>query len=104
MKLRVADNHLYADNLIFSMAEVVNASPTLSAPVEIRFSHHHGEDRVFAEGLGWVGAAKDDAIVVGRVRGGDGLIPCRVTETRLIGMVERAQDDGRSVRLEVSHG
>ena len=104
MKLRVADNHLYADNLIFSMAEVVNASPTLSAPVEIRFSHHHGEDRVFAEGLGWVGAAKDDAIVVGRVRSNDGLIPCRVTETRLIGMVERAQDDGRNVRLEVSHG
>ena len=107
MRLSVRGNKLFADNLMFSHAEVNDARCDQygSFPVEVRYSHAHERDLPMATGLGWLGADASCAVIVGRVVPRDGkVLPCIVTESRLIGMLNRAEEQGGRCILEIEHG
>lgn len=81
-----------------------NRNQPFSGEVEARYSHHHGRDLPIADGFGWIGADSKVAIVLGRVVKSDGsVIPCKLTEARLMGMIDHATDVGKKITLEVHH-
>ena len=105
MKLVIQGNRLYADNLRFCHCEVKedgNGIKPFSGTVEARFSHHHGRELPIADGLGWLGAAPECAVRVGRVVRSDGsVMPCSVTEARILGMANYAVEQGKRITLEI---
>lgn len=109
MKLALKDGALYADNLFFSYCEVTNGSDSIQPgryAVETRYSHHHRQDLPHVESVGWIGPAdsRNDApcaIVLGRIRGRNGVIPCPSFIVRLIAMLEAADERGSPVSLVV---
>ena len=107
MKLSIQGNRLYADNLMFSHCEVKDGhgDKPFSGSAEPRFSHHHGEELLHVDGLGWCGPYDDNAIVLGRVVRGDGsVMGCRVTHARLIGLANYATEQGKRITLEIERG
>jgi len=104
MKLTIQGNRLYVDNLMFSHCEVKDGhrDKSFSGEAEPRYSHAHGTELVHIDGLGWMGAAPECAIRVGRVVRSDGeIIPCQLTEARLIGMANYATEQGKRITLEI---
>lgn len=101
MKIALIDHLLYVDNVLFSQAAMNHDCPEIPVPVDVRYCHTLGRNRVFAEGIGWVGGHHADAVVLGRVHSRDGVIPCGLTESRLTGVVESALEDGKRVMLEI---
>lgn len=107
MKLTIQGNRLYADNLMFSHCEVKDGhgDKSFSGAAEPRFSHAHGEELLHVDGLGWCGPYPDNAIVLGRVVRSDGsVMGCRVTHSRLIGMVNYHTEQGKRITLEIERG
>lgn len=109
MKLLIRGNSLFADNLMFCHAGANHARrdqfQSGSYEVTARYSHEHKRDVPYADGLGWVGADPACAVVLGRVVDGNSqVLPCLVTETRLIGLLERLEEQGKRCLLEISHG
>lgn len=110
MKLLITNGTLYADGLFYCYAGVPNGRNDLQPgryPVTAQFSHAHGQDLPNAVGLGWIGpAVRRDAdqcdIVLGRVRGGDGVLPCASHVSRLLALLETAESRGSAVELVVS--
>ena len=104
MKLTIQGNRLYADNLMFSHCEVKDGhrDKSFSGEAEPRYSHAHGTELVHVDGLGWVGAQPSCDVVLGRVVKSDGgVLPCRVTEARLIGLANFATEQGKRITLEI---
>lgn len=104
MKLTIQGNRLYADNYILSHCEVKDGhrDKSFSGTAEPRYSHAVGRELLHADGLGWVGADSGCAIVVGRVVRSDGeVMPCLVTEARLIGVANYATEQGKRITLEI---
>ena len=107
MKLVIQGNRLYADNLMFSHAEIRDGhrDKSFTGEVEPRYAHAVGRELLHVDGLGWLGAAPECAIRVGRVVTSDGeVIPCQLTEVRLIGMANYATEQGKRVTLEIERG
>lgn len=107
MKLTINGNRLYCDNLMFSHVEVRdgNGDKSFSGEVEPRYSHHAGRELLHIDGLGWMGADPQCSIRVGRVVRSDGsIMPCVVTEARLMGMANFATEQGKRITLEIEHG
>lgn len=107
MKLSIQGNRLYVDNLMFSHAEIRDGyrDKSFNGTAEPRFSHHHGEELLHVDGLGWCGPYDDNAIVLGRVVRSDGsVMGCRVTHARLIGMANYATENGKRISLEIERG
>lgn len=107
MKLLIDGNKLYTNSLFFSHVEVADGSgdKPSNCTVEPRYSHAAGRELLHADGLGWVGADDSCAIRVGRVVRGDGsVLPCKLTETRLISLVYAIEDRGNKASLEVRNG
>ena len=107
MKITVQGNRLYVDNLMFSHCEVKDGhrDKSFSGEAEPRYSHAHGTELVHVDGLGWMGAQPSCDIVLGRVVKSDGgVLPCRVTEARLIGLVNYATEHGKRITLEIERG
>ena len=107
MRLTIQGNRLYCDNLMFSHCEVKDGhgDKHFSGTAEPRFSHHHGEELLHVDGLGWCGPYSDNAIVLGRVVRGDGsVMGCRVTHARLIGMANFITEQGKRITLEIERG
>ena len=105
MKLSIQGNRVYLDNLMFAHAENKhgNGNEPFSGEAEPRFSHHHSRELLHADGLGWVGADPTCAIVLGRVVRGDGsVMPCLVTEARLMGVANYATEQGKKITLEIA--
>lgn len=109
MKLTIEAGTLYADNIFFSYAGAGNGRDSIQPgryPVTTQFSHAHGQELPNAAGLGWIGPAiSRDAgecdIVLGRVRGGDGVLPCASHVSRLLAILETAESRGSAVELVV---
>lgn len=109
MKLLIRGNSLFADNLLFSHVGVPNAQRDQFQPgsyeVTARYSHDFERDLPHADGLGWIGADAACAVVLGRVVDGHGqVLPCRVTEARLVGLLETLEERGGRCTLEINHG
>ena len=103
MKLLIQGDCLYVDNIRFSHCEVKDEyrNKPFSCEAEARFSHHHSRELLHADGLGWVGAASECSVVLGRMVRGDGsVIPCLVTESRLIGIANFASEQVKRITLE----
>lgn len=104
MKLSIKQGVLFAANLHFSLAEVPNGRDALQPgcyPVTVSFSHTHGEELARADGLGWIGATPQCDIVLARVRGGNGSLPCAASVGRLLSVLERCEASGETVSLVV---
>lgn len=104
MKLSIQGNCLYVDNLMFSHCEVKDGhgDKSFSCEVEPRYAHGLGRELLHADGLGWMGADPQCAIRVGRVVRSDGeVIPCQLTEARLIGMANFVTEQGKRITLEI---
>lgn len=107
MKLEVVGNRLYVDQMLFCHCGVNHGDGDtyFYGTVEPRYSHSHGRELPIADGLGWLGGDASCAIVVGRVINGDGkVLPCKLTETRLMTLVNMSDELGMNISLEVKHG
>lgn len=104
MKLSIHGNRLYADNYILSHCEVEDGhrDKSFTGEVEPRYAHAVGRELLHVDGLGWLGAAPECAIRVGRVVRSDGsVMPCSVTEARILGMANYAVEQGKRITLEI---
>ena len=104
MKLTIQGNRLYADNYILSHCEVEDGhrDKSFSGTAEPRYSHAVGRELLHVDGLGWMGAAPECAIRVGRVVTGNGsVMACQLTEARLMGMVSFNEEKGGKTTLEI---
>ena len=105
MKLSIQGNRLYADNYILSHCEVEDGhrDKSFSGEVSTAYSHYHSRNLPKVDGLGWVGADHKVSVVLGRVVKSDGeVIPCQLTEARLMGILERNEEMGGRATLEIS--
>ena len=104
MKLVIQGNRLYADNYILSHCEVEDGhrDKSFSGTAEPRYSHAVGRELLHVDGLGWLGADPQCAIRVGRVVRSDGsVMPCSVTEARLMGVANWTAEQGKRITLEI---
>ena len=104
MNISVRDNTLYCDNLKLCYCEAGNGRPNLPTgryEVTAQFSHVHGRILPDAIGLGWIGASPECDIVLGGVRGRNGVIPSSTAVVRLLALIEAKEDMGSAVMLEV---
>ena len=104
MKLSIHGNRLYVDGLQFSHVGVKdgNGNESFSGTAEPRYSHAVGRELLHVDGLGWMGAQPSCDVVLGRVVKSDGgVLPCRVTEARLIGLANFATEQGKRITLEI---
>ena len=104
MNLLIKDGVLYADNLRFCLAEAGNGRsdiPTGRFEVSTQYAHVHGKVLPDALGLGWIGASYECDVVLGSVRGRNGVLPSPGSLGRLLAMLEVAEGNGSTVWLEV---
>lgn len=104
MRLTIQGNRLYCDNLMFSHCEVKDGhgDKSFSGEVDPRYAHSVGRELLHVDGLGWLGADPQCAIRVGRVVRSDGsVMPCSVTEARILGMANYAVEQGKRITLEI---
>ena len=104
MNLSIRDNTIYADNLKLCLCEAGNGRPNLPTgryEVTAQFSHVHGRILPDAIGLGWIGASPECDIVLGGVRGRNGVIPSPSALVRLLALIGAKEDVGATVILDV---
>ena len=75
--------------------------PTGRYEVTAQFSYVHGRILPDAIGLGWIGVSPECDIVLGGVRGRNGVIPSPSALGRLLALIEAKEDMGAAVTLEV---
>ena len=104
MKLTIQGNRLYLDNLMFSHVEIRDGhgDKPFFREVEPRYAHAAGRELLHVDGFGWMGAAPECAIRVGRVVGSNGsVMPCSLTESRLVSVANYATELGKQIVLEI---
>lgn len=104
MKLLISGNRLYVDQLFFCCCEAGNGRDVLPRgryPVFTTYSHVFGKDLPNAEGIGWIGDTDACDVVLGRVYGRDKLLPCPTHLSRLLALLETAEDDGCKIEMVV---
>lgn len=105
MKLHIDNGLMYCDGLLFCRVEAGNGRsriPLGVSGVEVRTATEHGGvPMAWTDSHGWIGGLAGCDIVVGRVLGRNGVIPCLSFQHRITSLVERATDNGRRVTLEV---
>jgi len=104
MKISVKDGALYADNMFLCYCEAGNGRddlPNGRFEAATQFSHVHGKVLCHAYDLGWIGACRGCDLVLGGVRGKNGIVPSQNSLSRLLAMLEVAEGAGNAVWLEV---
>ena len=104
MNLRIENNELYVDNMRLCLAGAGNGRPNLPTgryEVVTQYSAHHGKILPDAIGLGWLGPFSGCDIILGGVRGRNGVIPSPSSTSALLAKLEVAEDNGSKVTLEV---
>ena len=104
MNIEIQHGVMYVDQVRFSFVGAGDGRNDIqpgSYPVEARYSHNHGKTLPHADGLGWLGFTPDCAIIVGKVRAGNGLIPSSDMVQRLLLVIETYEETGRGAVLEV---
>ena len=105
MKLSIKDGAFYINNLKLCLAGVGNGRsdiPNGRFEVTASVSHRHGRVLPQVHGFGWIGFDDQCDVVLGNVRSKDDLIPCQHTVGVLLAKLELAEDDGKTVWLEVA--
>ena len=69
--------------------------------ISTQFSHAHGSVLPNATNLGWLGDDRSCDVVLGNVRGNNGVIPCKAALTALLSRIEVAEGFGQFIELEV---
>lgn len=103
MLLSIQDGALYCDGLFLSYCGVSDERQALRYgryAVETRYSHAHGEDLPYVDGIGWVGpsSTRGDVaceLALGRVRNRADVIPCPTFVVRLLALLEAADERGQ---------
>lgn len=105
MKLHIENSVMYCNGLMFCRAEAGNGRSSIPdgvSKVEVLTATEHGTvPMAYAEHHGWVGGLSGCDIVVGRVMGRNGILPCLSTQKRLVSLCESAADRGEQVTVEV---
>jgi hypothetical protein len=104
MKLHIKENSLYADNMFLCYCDAGNGRNDLPVgryEIAAQYSHAHGRELAHAYDLGWIGDERGCDVVLGRVRGRNGVIPSPASTSALLARLEVAEDAGRNVVLEV---
>lgn len=104
MNLSIRDGMFYADNVFLCYCEAGNGRPDIPTgryEVTTQYSHVHGKVLADAYDLGWVGADPVCDIVLGGVRGKNGVVPSPNSLGRLLALLEVAEGNGSAVWLEV---
>ena len=106
MRLKISGNTLYTDGIKLCHVSFKQSRKAFDGEAEVRYSHVAGRDLAIADGIGWFGADPVCSIVVGRVVDGNGdVLPCKLTEARLLGMMNFAANKGQRCTLEIEdHG
>ena len=107
MRLTLRGSHAYCDGLPFSHCGAGDGHRLQpgSYPLRAEFSTTHGRELPFADGLGLVGAVPESAVILGRVLGRTGPIPCKLTEARLVSLLLQNAELGYGAVLEIlPHG
>ena len=92
----------YATTLPHQMLSTLFCERFALAP---RYAHSMGRELLHVDGLGWLGAAPECAIRVGRVVRSDGsVMPCSATEARLMGVANWTVEQGKRITLEIERG
>ena len=104
MQLLITNGTFYVDNLKFCYCEAGNGRPSIPTghyEVFTQFSPEHGAVLPDVVDLGWVGASSGCDVVLGGVRGRNGIVPSTNCLGRLLALIENTEGIGKSVRLEV---
>lgn len=104
MKLSIKDGVFYVDNVFLCYCEAGNGRDDLQltrCEVSTQFAHAHGKVLPDAVGLGWIGNHDECDIVLGSVRGSNGVIPSPSSVSVLLARLEVAESIGQRVTLEV---
>ena len=104
LHLELQHGVLYVDQVRFCFVGAGDGSSDIqhgSYPIETRYSHKHSQNLPHADGLGWFGFTADCAVVLGKVRAGNGLIPSSNMVQRLLIVIETYEEAGRGAVLEV---
>ena len=104
MNLSIRNGTLYVDNLRLCLAGAGNGRDHLPIgryEVATQFAHAHGKVLPDAIGLGWIGNHDECDIVLGSVRGSNGVIPSPSSVSVLLARLEVAESIGQRVTLEV---
>jgi len=104
MKFTIDNGRMYLNNVHFCLAEAGNGSDGLrhgSYPLSSQFSHGHGDVLPNAEGAGWIGFDARCDIVLGGVRGRNGVIPSKPFVDVMLAKLEVAEGIGQRVTLEI---
>ena len=104
MHLSIRDGSFYADNMFFCYCEAGNGRPNLPTgryEVSTQYAHVHGKTLPDAVGLGWIGSSRECDVVLGGVRGRDGVVPSPSSLGRLLALLEVCEDDGKTTFLTV---
>ena len=105
MKLLIENGTLYVNNSLICHCEAGNGRPNIPTgryQVVPEFSHVHGHVLLDAIGLGWIGPMPGCDVVLGGVRGRNGVIPSRDAFGRVLQRVEDAVESlGQDAVLDV---
>ena len=104
MNLSIRDGALYADNIFLCYCEAGNGRPNLPVgryEVSTQYAHVHGKTLPDGVGLGWIGANRECDIVLGAVRGRNGVVPSPSSLGRLLALLEASEDLGKTISLVV---
>jgi hypothetical protein len=104
MKLTVRDGKAYINCVFFCLVEPGNGSINLRSgthPLTTQFSHTHGDVLPNAASAGWLGANHSCDVILGGVRGRDGLIPNEAFVSALLARLEVEESMGRTPKLEI---
>jgi hypothetical protein len=104
MRFLIDNGRMYLNNVHFCLAEAGNGSSNLQAGTHTltsQFSHGHGDVLPNADGAGWIGADCRCDIVLGGVRGRNGVIPSKPYVEVMLARLEVAEGDGQRVTLEI---
>ena len=105
MRLTIENGTMFVDNMFFGYVGAGDGCAGISNgtyPVSTQYAHKFGKDLPNASGLGWIGDDAECAIVVGRVRAGAGVLPCSGHLSRLLSLLEAAEDRGALVELVIN--
>ena len=108
MRLEIDHPALYADGLFVCYVGAGNGRNHLelkSGAVRTSYSHKFGEVLPFVDDLEWwIGAHRECDIILAKVLGGNGPIPCGAYVKRLVALVEQAESIGERVTISIRHG
>lgn len=105
MQFLIKGGSLYADNVFLCHCDAGNGRNDLSTgryEVAAQYSHAHGRDLAHAYDLGWIGDERSCDVVLGRVRGRNGVIPSRNALGRVLGLLESCEYSGREASLVIT--